>query len=125
MIEQERHGVVYFRSGDDVVVVEHQDDVLRSGLEIVDQRGDDGLERCLVSLEEGSRVLAQVVRRCCERCKDVGPELLRVVVSRVEGQPGGGALTGKPVGHQGGLAEASGRRHQGQCRVLVPCGAVA
>ena len=60
---------------------------------------------------------------CCECGKDVRPELLGVVVSRVEGQPGGGALAGEPVSHQGGLAETSGRRYQGQRRVPTPCGA--
>ena len=57
VLEQERHGVVDLGGGDDVVVVEHQDDVLRRGLEIVDQCRDDGLQRCRPAPEQGGQCL--------------------------------------------------------------------
>ena len=39
VLEQERHPVLHLARVDDVVVVEHQHDVVRDGAEVVEQRG--------------------------------------------------------------------------------------
>ena len=83
------------------------------------------LQRCAAALEQGSRVRAHVGGHRCECSQDVGPELFEVVISFVEGQPGGGALGGEPVSHEGALAEAGGCGHQGQRMVTTPGGEVA
>jgi hypothetical protein len=45
MFKQEHHAVLDVASVDDVVVVEHQHDIVRNGAELVEQRGEDRFDR--------------------------------------------------------------------------------
>ena len=109
-----------------MVVVEHQDDVLRRGLEVVDQRGDDDLERCTPAPGAGqpASVLRSGVDRC-ERGEDVGPEPVGSSSRASSDSQAVAALAGEPVGDQGGLAEPGRRRDQGERPVPAPVGEVA
>ena len=56
VLDQERHRLVDLRRFDDVVVVEHQDEVVVDGVQIVEQGRDDGLDLRLRHLQERLRV---------------------------------------------------------------------
>ena len=125
VLEQERDRVVDLGRVDHVVVVEHQDDVLRSSLEIVDHVATTDSRDAPGRCRRASAVFAQVGGDGRERSSHVGPELLGVVVAHVEGQPGGGVIVGEPVGDQRGLAEASRSRDQRQSTRSAPGGEIA
>ena len=78
---------------DDVVVVEDQHDVTVDGPEVVDEGGEHRLHRQrLGCLEEVERAGAHRRGQRPQPGDDVGPEVRRVVVARVQGQPRGRAL---------------------------------
>ena len=52
VLQQERHAVADVGPVDQVVVVEHQVNVVRCGREFVEHRGEDGLDRRLGRLQE-------------------------------------------------------------------------
>jgi hypothetical protein len=95
-----------------VVVVEHEDDLLGEHGEGVDQRRQHALQRRRPRLEQGASLGPDAGARRLQRGDDVAPEERRVVVARVERQPGDRApLPAEPVDQQRLLAEA-GRRNQ-------------
>ena len=106
VLQEERHRRVDLDGLDEVVVVEHQDQVLRRRLEVVDQRGHDDVQRHAGRLQECCRLGAQVGRGGLQGGDDVGPEPHGFVVPRVEGEPRGGGSVGEPFGDQRRLAEA-------------------
>ena len=55
MVQQEGHPVLHVARVDDVVVVEHQHDVVRDGAEVVEQSGEDRFDRRLGRLQERER----------------------------------------------------------------------
>ena len=92
VLQQEGHPVLDLARLDDVVVVEHQHDVVRDGVEVVEQGGEDRLDRRrLGRLQERERVVADPGRGRLERGDDVRPEHRRIVVALVERQPRRGA----------------------------------
>jgi hypothetical protein len=97
-----------------VVVVQDQHELLRGGLELVDQGGHDALARDATrAAEEGKHALAHAADGTIERDDHVSPEPDRVVVPCIQRQPGDGPPRGcGPVSEQGGLAEAGGRAHK-------------
>ena len=72
--------------GDEVVVVDHEDDLAVGGDEFVHDRAHDGVES--VALSRTHR-FGQVRDRFLQSCGDVGPEARRVVVALVDLQPAG------------------------------------
>ncbi len=102
--------------GDDVVIVQHQDEVggipVQAGLQVVEQQGEGGLQRGkgqgIVACEAGG---VQRGARGLQGGEQVGEEADGVIVLRLEGEPGGRKRRGaEPVGEQGGFAEAGGSR---------------
>ena len=126
VIEQERHRFVHVGGLDDVVVVEHEDELARDHAEVVHERGDDGRRRRRGRLQDGHRAGRGVRDGGADGRHDVRPEPGRVVVTDVERQPGGcGAVVGgtEPFGDEGRLAEPRRRgdeREQGQVVVGEP-----
>ena len=55
VLQQEGHPVVHVARVDDVVVVEHQHDIVRDGVEVVEQGGEARLDRRLGRLQERER----------------------------------------------------------------------
>ena len=75
VLQQERHPVIDVVRVDHVVVVEHQHDVVRHRAELVEQRGEDRLDRRrLGPLQKGQRTCADPRRRRLQRGDQVGPE---------------------------------------------------
>jgi hypothetical protein len=52
VLEQERHPVLDAACLDQVIVIEHQPDVVRQRAELVEHGGEDSVCRCLTRLEE-------------------------------------------------------------------------
>ena len=95
MVEQEGHPVVDVAGVDDVVVVEHQHDIVRDGAELVEQRGEDRFDRRrLRRLQERERARADAAappsaaRRSGSVQKDAA-----MVVALVEREPRRGPST--------------------------------
>ena len=114
VLDQEGHRLVDLRRFDDVVVVEHQHQVTADGLQVVEQRGDDGIDRRLRGVE-AALGRGSGVRVDGPQCRhDVGPEQRRVVVTAIEREPCRRWSVGEPIGDEGGLAEPGGGRHEGE-----------
>ena len=82
VVEQERHPLLHLGRVDDVVVVEHQHDVVGDGAEVVEQRGEHRLDRGrLRRLQERERARADLRRHRLQRGDQVGPEGRGLVVA--------------------------------------------
>jgi hypothetical protein len=118
VLEQERDAVVDLRLADQVVVVEHQHDVRGRPRQRVDQRRQAGVLRGgRRRRQRGVDGLRDVEARPPERRGDVRPEANRVVVARVDRQPGErqpSGLGGAPLHEQRGLAGAGRRLDEGE-----------
>ena len=118
VLQQERHAVAEVGPVDQVVVVEHQVDVVRCGREFVEHRGEDGLDRRLGRLQQREHVGSDAGHRCLQGGDHVGPERGGLAVALIEGEPRHRPVLrgrrGEPRGEQCRLAESSGRRDQGQ-----------
>ena len=119
VLEQERHPVLDLAGVDDVVVVEHEHDVVRDRAELVDQRGEDRLDRRrLRHPEERQRARTDPGRHRAQRRDQVRPEHGGLVVARVQGQPRHGLGASRrgcqPLGEQRRLAEAGRSGHECQ-----------
>ncbi len=119
VVDQERHGLVDLGRVDDVVVVEHEHDVLVGAGEVVDDAGQHGGDgRTAGRLQECLRGRAQPGRRRAERGEHVGPVGRGVAVTGVQGQPGHGRpvrpvrVTEQQLGEQRGLPEACRSGHE-------------
>jgi hypothetical protein len=55
MLQQEHHAILHLACLDEVVVVEHQHDVDRECVEVVQQRAEDLFDRRLGGLQERER----------------------------------------------------------------------
>jgi hypothetical protein len=116
VVEQELHRPVHLGRLDDVVVVDHQHDLVGGRGELVHQRGDDPRERCARRAgHERADPLDDTDVHAVERGGDVAPEPHRVVVAGVERQPRHRSVVGpRPGGQEARLAEAGGPAHQYQ-----------
>ena len=121
VLQQERHPVLDVARVDDVVVVEHQHDIVRDGAELVEQRGEDRFDRRLGRLQERERTCTDPGHRRLQRGDQVGPEQRGIVVALVEREPRRGPSIGgsggQPVGQQRRLAEPGRSGHQRQRRL--------
>ena len=99
-----------------VVVVQHQDQAVWQGGEVVEQRRQHRLGgRRLRGLERGQRALSHVRRDRLQRRDQIGQKAGGVVVAFVQRQPGGRqAAAGDPLADQRGLAKPGGGGDQGQ-----------
>ena len=118
VLQQERHAVAEVGPVDQVVVVEHQVDVVRRGRELVEHRGEDGLDRRLGRLQEREHVGSDAGHRRLQGGDHVGPERGGLAVALIEGEPRHRPVLrgrgGEPRGEQRRLAETSGGRDQRQ-----------
>ena len=105
---------------DQVVVVQDQRQLLRSGLELVDQGGHhDPARHDAGATQQRQHVLAEAAGHAIKRRDHIPPEPHRVVVLRVQRQPRDRPpRVGGPAGQQGGLAEPRGRAHQDHLRAI-------
>ena len=122
VLQQERHPVLDVVRVDHVVVVEHQHDVVRHRAELVEQRGEDRLDRrWLGPLQQGQRPCADPRRHRLQRGHQVGPERRGLVVAWVERKPRRGPFIGRsgcqPLGQQRRLAEAGRGGDERQLRL--------
>ena len=110
------------RGLDDVEVVEHEHDVRRERGERVQERGHRGIDGSLGSDEDRPSGAAGARSSPIHGLDHVGPERHRVVVARVQGEPGDvrAVRSARQLGHQRGLAEPGRRRHERQRRVGRP-----
>jgi hypothetical protein len=124
VVEQERHRIVHLARLDEVIVVQDQHHVVVDGSEVVEEGGEHRLDG------QGLRILQELECRGSHRRSkapqpgdDVGPEVRRVVVTSVQGEPGrGGRLpalraAGQPFGEKSGLAEACRGGDQDELRL--------
>ena len=118
VLQQERHAVADVGPVDQVVVVEHEVDVVRHRREFVEHGGEDGLDRRLGRLQEREHVGSDAGHRGLQGGDHVGPERGGLAVALIEGEPRHrpvlGGHRGEPCGEQCGLAETGRRRDQGQ-----------
>jgi hypothetical protein len=109
VLQHEGHPVLYVACVDDVVVVEHEHDVVRAGAEVVEQSGEDRFDRRLRRLQEQERTGTDPRQRCLQRGDKVRPEQRGIVVAPVEREPRRGPSFGRracqPLGKQRRLAE--------------------
>lgn len=91
------------------------------GVQVVEERTEDGLQRRLRRLQERAGAGAHVGRRRLQGGDQVSPEQAGIVVALVERQPcrrvSPGRRVGHPLGHERGLAETGRRRHERQRRL--------
>ncbi len=123
VVQQEGHPVVDVPRLDHVVVVEDQHEVVLDGLELVEQGGEDLVDRRLRGLQQGERSRADPGDGRPHGAQQVRPECRRIVVPLVEGQPGDEPALGpgrrQPLHDERGLAEPGGRGHQDEARWLL------
>ena len=121
VLQQMGHSVLDLARLDDVVVVEHQDDVVRDCVEVVQQGVEDRLDGRLMRLQERVRTRGDPGRCCLERGDKVWPEQPGIVVALVERKPRRGVFVGRsrgqPLRQQGRLPEPGWSRHQRQRRL--------
>ena len=112
VLQQERHAVAEVGPVDQVVVIEHQNHIIRRGRELVEHRDDDGLDRRLGRLQQRERVGSNTRDRRLQGGDHVGPERGGLAVALIEGQPRHRPFLrgrrGKPCGEQSGLSEPGG-----------------
>ena len=115
-IQQRGHRRVHLGAGDEVVVVQHQDQRGPLRRQFVNERGEHvtqhvGAGRVQSPQRGGPRRRARLVGGE----QQVPPEALGVVVAAVERNPArGDIIPGQPVGHDRALAPPGGRYDQGQ-----------
>jgi hypothetical protein len=110
---------------DDVIVVEHQGELARTGRQLVHQGRDHGLGRRLVrGVEQREDLVLQSRVHLLDRGHHVAPQAHRVVVVGVQRDPAHRPPGGPgPLGEQGRLPEPRGGAHQQQLtggRLLDP-----
>ncbi len=121
--QQDGHPVANVAVVHHVVVIEHQPNRARGSGELVEHGGEHkiGREGCLRRREELQRGSPDAGHRRLERGHDAGPEGGRIVVRRIEREPGdetvfAGRRT-QPVCKERRLAESCGCGQQGQSRL--------
>jgi hypothetical protein len=112
VLEQVGHARLDVRPVDEVVVVEHQVDVVRHGAELVEHRSDDGADGRLSRLQQRERIPPGAGHNPFQGRDDVGPEGRGPAVALVQRHPGGEPVlrfgVREPLRQQRRLAE-SGR----------------
>ena len=115
-VQQRGDRRVHLGAGDEMVVVQHQDQRSLGRRQLVDERGEHvaqhvGAGRVQPPQRDGARRRARLVRSE----QQIPPETLRVVVAAVERNPARGDIVpGQPVGHDRALAPPGRRHDQGQ-----------
>jgi hypothetical protein len=92
---------------DDVIILEHEDKILLDTNDVVDQPREDLLDdRRLHGIQRRAQTLADTAVNCLEGGIHIAPEMQRIIIAFVEGEPGKGesACPG-PVTDEGRLAE--------------------
>src|SRR5579859_5475916 len=93
MIKQEEQRVVDGLVRDHMVVIQDEDDVSRALYEFIEQVCQDGRKRGSLSrVQQGKSRLPKMGQTSAQRCNDCGPEAARVIVQRIEGEPGDSLL---------------------------------
>ena len=103
VLQQEGHPVLYVARLDDVVVVEHQHDIVRDCAEVVEQSGQDRFDRRLGRLQERERTCTDSGRRRLQRGDQVRPEHRGIVVALVEREP----RRGPSIGRSGAASQSA------------------
>src|SRR5438105_3113702 len=121
VVQQKSHALVDRRCRDQVVVVEHQHDMLRKGANLIEHPGQHCLDgKRLKRLQQREGVLAWIKLgpHGLERGDYVRPEERGLIVALIECEPCRGLFaclrSCKPFSQQRGLAEASWRGDEGQ-----------
>jgi hypothetical protein len=117
VVEEEAERVVAGGVGDEVVVVQHQEQLCADRVQVVEQRRQDQ------SVKVGAGAPQRLQRGrphlrldCPQGVHQIGPQAGRVVVALVDREPGDPAATGRhpPLAEQSGLAEPGRRVQQAQ-----------
>ncbi len=99
------------RRFDHVIVIQHQDQRVGEGCDLVDQRRQQRFSRRgLWGTERARQVLAQLRRDGLQRGDEVAHKAGGVLVTGVEREPchaSGQGVAPRPIAQQGGLAKAS------------------
>jgi hypothetical protein len=115
VLEQEPERGVHRPSLDQLVVVDHQQHLARLGGQLVDQGGDQPLERRRGRrAQQRGELLGELRLHPVQGGQGVAPEPCRVVVAGVQRQPGQRPPGGGPAGQQGGPAGPGGSADQDQ-----------
>ena len=92
VLEQEGHGAVDGKLLDEVIIVEDQDNMLWQGTHVVDEFHQDCVDGRRLGRLEVQRCGAEAGMQCVQRSEDVAPELCRIILAAVQGDPGERAL---------------------------------
>jgi hypothetical protein len=115
VIEQEGHRLVDRPRIDRVVVIQHENEAIRQGGELVEEGRQDRFDRRLRRLQHSCNPGTGICGNRLDRRHEVGEEPRRVVVSLVQRQPGAGvSACGDPFAHQGCLAKSGRRGDEGE-----------
>ncbi len=121
MLHEIRERLVHLRLGDHVIVVQDQQKLFASTGQAIDERLQDVAQwRCgrLLRLQIGQQLSTETWLHGIQCRERIGPEERRLIIVLVQGNPGHqGSLRFHrlhPGREQGGLAEASGSRDEGE-----------
>ena len=122
VIDDVRHSGVDVLAIDQVIVVEHQHDIVADASELIEQQREDRLDRRRLGvLQQCQRARIDPWQDGLKRGDQVGPERCGVVVALVEGQPchrrAPRCTRSEPVPDKCRLAEPCWCSHQCELRV--------
>src|SRR6516165_1796 len=113
MLKQESKALVNGRCLDDMVIFQHQGHRLSQGQKLIEQRGQESLQRWLRSLQTLEKGRADVRGKTLQSGSQIGPETRGIVVLVVKREPRDLASTfTRPGREQRRLAKARPSREQ-------------
>jgi hypothetical protein len=121
VLEQEGEGIVNGSGIDEVVVVEDDNEIVRDGVNFVEQGCQDSFgRRWLGGLERAQHPFSDIRRDRPQGGDEVSQKARGVVIPFVQRQPGGRpTATGEPFTEERGFAEAGGGGDEGQLAVQI------
>ena len=119
MVDKKGDSVVDGLSVDDMVVVEHQHEIVGNGADLIQQSPEQHFDRWRLSrAQQGQCALAHPGMYLLQRGDEVGPEERGVIVALIKRDPCRGPFIGRgsrqPFGQQRSLAETRWRGDEGQ-----------
>jgi hypothetical protein len=119
VIEQEGEGIINQSGVNDVVVVEDENEIVRDGVDLIEQGRQNRFgRRWMGRPEHPQHPFSDIRRNGPQRGDEVSQKACGVAVRFVQRQPGGRpTATGEPFTEERGFAEAGGGRDEGQFAV--------
>ena len=126
MVKEKTNGFMDRLGADDMVVIQHQGEGVVKFVQIVDQAGQEGLERRgLGGPQVSERRLSQARLQRPQRSNDIGQEARWVIIIILEREAGervvAACIRGPPLADKRGLPKTGRSRYQGErkCQALA------